>query len=513
MGRIGGRSPIRWWLTDSKDGSVVKELDQIISGLGLSHVSGPREVVLTGVTDDSRRVAAGNLFIARRGTAKDGQRYVADAIERGAAAVISTHPGVGGEGVSWWTIDEPGAITAEVAERFYDRPSEQLKLIGVTGTNGKTTVAYMVRHLMGAAGVKCGMMTTVEIDDGVESRVAELTTPGACEISRALARMVDSGCEACVMEASSHALDQGRCDALDFDVAVFTNLTGDHLDYHGSMEAYAQAKAKLLARSKAHVVNLDDPWCERMVDVSSAHVMGFGLGDEREGTRWRAQLCGVGTDGTRARLEGFDGVGGEVTLGMLGEHNVYNLLGALGATSACGVGLEDWSEAIASLRGAPGRLERVSERDDAFTVLVDYAHTDDALRNVLRALRPVVPDGAKLRVLFGCGGDRDMTKRPRMAEAACGLADAVVVTSDNPRTEKPSAIIDAIMGGVSEADRVRVRRIEDRAEAIENIIRDAEAGDVVLLAGKGHEDYQIIGTQKIHLDDREVARGVLEGLR
>ena len=488
----------------------MNDLSTLISGLAIRHAGGPREITPKHLTDDSRRIEPGDLFIARSGTTESGEKYIADAVRRGAAAVIAAELIETEPGVSFWVADDPAAITAELAERFYDRPSHRLTLIGVTGTNGKTTVAYMVRHLLNATDRKCGMMTTVEIDDGLSCRPAELTTPGACEISRTLAQMVAAGCEACVMEASSHALDQGRCDALDFDIGVFTNLTGDHLDYHGSMEAYAAAKAKLLQQARACVVNADDEWTPRLVDTTSDHVMGFHIGPVRQGSLWNAELKSTEIHGTHIVMHGFDDSPRELTLPMLGQHNVYNLLAAWGAANLSGVGIEALRDSIETMQGAPGRLERVSSPDHPFTVLVDYAHTDDALRNVLGALRPIVPEGGRLHLLFGCGGDRDPTKRPRMAQVACELADAIIITSDNPRTEDPAVIIDDIMAGVSDTDRSRVHRIEDRAEAIEAIIRSVRANDVILLAGKGHEDYQVIGTEKTRFDDREQARRVLE---
>lgn len=491
---------------------ALKPLHALIQDLPIRVAAGPAEPGLTGITDDSRRVTQGMLFIARVGTATDGARYIKEAAHKGALAVLSAAPAELPNHVTQLIGDDPGALTAELAERFYDRPSKKLKLIGVTGTNGKTTVAYMTRHLLSATGHKCGMMTTVEVDDGsAKPQAAELTTPGACEISATLARMVENGCEACVMEASSHALDQGRCAALDFDLAVFTNLSGDHLDYHQTMEAYAAAKAKLFEPAANAVVNLDDEWAGRIADLASDDVFGYTLGPVIEGALWNAEVVERGANGTRLVLEGYDDEPVALTLPLLGEHNTYNLLAAVAVANLFGHSLAQLKPHIESMPQVAGRLERVSEDDAAFTVLVDYAHTDDALRNVLEALKPLMPGGAQLRVLFGCGGDRDKTKRPRMAAVACELADAVVVTSDNPRTEDPAAIIDDVMAGVPRDKAGCVQRITDRREAIEKIIADANTGDIVLLAGKGHEDYQIIGTEKRPFDDRAIAREVIAG--
>ena len=476
-------------------------LDDLISGLPIRVIEGTEGVDIADVTDDSRLIQPGWLFIARKGTIDDGARFIEDAKARGAAAVVSAD----------------ATAMAQLAERAYGEPSQKLKLVGVTGTNGKTTVAYIVRHLLNSAGPQCGMMSTVEIDTGdTKPRPATLTTPGACEISRLLAEMVAHGCTHAVMECSSHALDQGRCDALAFDVAVFTNLTGDHLDYHQTMEAYAAAKAKLFALLRDQgvgVVNMDDAYGRRFAGELANRTMGFAIGGPREGVLWNAQVLDASADGSRIRLEGFDDASVELQLPLLGEHNIYNLLAAVGVANLSSISFKALRQSIERLHGVPGRLERVSKTDAPFTVLVDYAHTDDAIQNVLQALRPLVPQGASLRVLLGCGGDRDRTKRPRMAQVACGFGDQVIITSDNPRTEDPQAIINDIVAGVPEAQRDRVTTVIDRKAAIESIIRAAQPGDIVLLAGKGHEDYQIIGSTRHPFDDRVEARRVLAELK
>ncbi len=459
-------------------------IEKLIEGLPVRVVAGRAEADVADITDDSRRVMPGWLFAARPGTADDGARYIDDAMSRGAAAAVACD----------------ATTLATLAERVHGEPSKRLTLIGVTGTNGKTTVAYMIRHLLNATGGKCGMMTTIEVDDGsAKPQAAALTTPGSCEISRVLARMVTHGCETCVMECSSHALHQGRCDALDFDVAVFTNLSGDHLDYHGTMQAYAAAKARLFGLVGDHgraVINRGDDYHRVMADACAGEVVTFHPG--------QINIIDRDTTGSTLEMPLADGAA-SLRFPLIGRHNVANLAAACGAVDATRGSIE----AIQTMPPAPGRLERVSEADAPFTVLVDYAHTDDALRNVLEALRPLVQSGAALRVLFGCGGDRDRTKRPRMAAAACELADTVVVTSDNPRTERPQTIIDDILEGVPDAADDRVTTIVDRREAIDCIIRGAGEGDIVLIAGKGHEDYQIIGTTRQPFDDRVEARRVL----
>ncbi len=482
-------------------------IEALIEKLPIEPMSGPVDCDVAGLADDSRRVTPGALFVARKGHDSDGHAYVASALQAGAAAVLAERDVSVPSGVTLLWTQNASALLGELAERFYGRPSRKLTLIGITGTNGKTTTAYMVRHLLNAAGRKCGMMTTIEVDDGAETRPADLTTPGAIELSATLATMVDNGYEACVMECSSHALEQGRCDGLDFDVAVFTNLSGDHLDYHNTMEDYAAAKAKLFTRCGTRIVNLDDPWADRICDLKHKGVLGYSL--EQSEARLFAQILNSGADGTRLRID-FTDKSCEFTLPLMGRHNVANLLAAVGVSGVDCVGLKSVESAIQSMPSVPGRLERVSAAGAPFTVVVDYAHTDDALRNVLQALRPVTD--RRLRVMFGCGGDRDDTKRPRMAKVACALADDIIVTSDNPRTEDPQAIIADILKSVPDGKRDAVTIEVDRRAAIRRAVAGAEPGDVVLLAGKGHETYQIIGSERQPFDDRTEARRALQSM-
>ncbi|NBC95084.1 MAG: UDP-N-acetylmuramoyl-L-alanyl-D-glutamate--2,6-diaminopimelate ligase [Deinococcus-Thermus bacterium] len=470
------------------------QLAHLIKGLDAQLVRGEVDAHVAGVRDDSRRIERGDLFIARSGTREDGVGYVDDALGRGAAAAIA--------------CDSPTA--ARIAERFHGEPSTNLHLVGVTGTNGKTTVAWMIRHLLNAADRKCGLLSTIEIDDGgTEPQAAALTTPGACELSATLARMVEHGCEACVMECSSHALHQGRCEALDFNVAVYTNLSGDHLDYHQTMAGYAASKAKLFTLLRPDgraVVNGDDPHAPVMIDACAAPVVTYGLGET-------AEIVAADATGSRVRLV-HEGRPLEMTLPLVGRHNVYNLLAAYLAVvvpdGATAVAAAPAAAAAATLPPVPGRLERITPDEAPFQVVVDYAHTDDALQNVLQSLRCLLGTGGRLSVVFGCGGDRDRTKRPRMARVACDLAESVVVTSDNPRSEPPQAIIDQVMTGVPAAARDRVRCHVDRRQAIGQAVGRARPGDIVLIAGKGHENDQIIGPRRYDFDDRVEARRALE---
>jgi UDP-N-acetylmuramoyl-L-alanyl-D-glutamate--2,6-diaminopimelate ligase len=355
------------------------------------------------------------------------------------------------------------------------------------------------------------MIGTVEIDDGRSTREATMTTPGGCEIAELFVRMRDNGCRACAIETSSHALAQGRVAGIEFAGAAFTNLTGDHIDYHKTMDNYAAAKARLfelLAEDAVAVVNADDPWTERIVQDCQARVITFGFGTKAD---YKARDVAITANGSHFILHTPDGQA-EVNMGLIGKHNIENALTAAAlAGEAMGLSVHQIAAGLKDAAGAPGRLQAV-RLGQPFAVLVDYAHSDDALENVLTALRPLTR--GRLRVLFGCGGDRDPFKRPRMARTAETFADAVYVTSDNPRTENAQTILDEIVEGFSPSYRFKAVVEIDRRLAIQQIIADAAAGDVVLLAGKGHENYQIVGTTKHHFDDVEEATLVLSaGLR
>ncbi len=535
-------------------------LEQLTHDLVLSHRGGPmpRDVTVTDVTDDSRRTAPGALFIVRAG----GEAYLDDALAKGPAAILAPPQATPRGDVCWLTCDAPAAadqaLAGAIAHRFFGEPSRQLQLVGITGTKGKTTTAILVQHLLATAGVKCGLIGTIFIDDGQARRTAELTTPGAIEFNRLLRAMVDHGCRAAVAEVSSHALHQKRVAALRFAVGVFTNLTGDHLDYHRTMDAYADAKAMLLEQLPAGawaVLNADDVYAQRMADavpaqaravwtaVAAPHLHDGATSKPRHanaGLLACATPITLAADHTVAR---YDGPWGsfELQLPLVGEHNVANALQAIAAANCVTAMARTLRDAMRNCPTVPGRLEpvgagervsgvgsRVSEEGQEPpsssgqtpdprpqtplpTVLVDYAHTHDSLEKTLLALRPVTR--GRLIALFGCGGDRDKTKRPKMAAVACKLADRVVITSDNPRTEDPQAIIADIVKGVPQEAMDKVTIEPDRAAAIRVAVSLAEPGDTVLLAGKGHEDYQIIGKTKRHFDDREQAAEALRVYR
>ena len=503
------------------------KLAELIEGLSIEPIRGSASAEITGIVEDSRRATARCLFAARCGLQADGLKFVGDAVSAGAAAVLIPRGA---------TVDVPATVTVlttpdvaamlgPLAERLWSRPSEALRLVGVTGTNGKTTVSHLIHHILETAGLRCGLIGTVRHDDGNRdgttlmtstatiASMVTMTTPPAVEISPRLATMVANHCLAAVLEVSSHALHQHRTVGLAFDVGVFTNLSGDHMDYHGSLEDYADAKAMLFSSlpSSGHaVMNIDDPASSRMVADCSAQPLSCSLSDRR--AECFAEIGRQTISGVEAIFHGPWG-SFEVGLPLAGTHNVINALQAAGAAFVLGVGRASLQSALDGCTAPPGRLESVTGPDDAFTVLVDYAHTDAALANVLRTLRPLVPPDGRLRVVFGAGGDRDRTKRPRMGRVAARIADELIITSDNPRTEAPAAIIDEIASGVPDDQRSVTTLYTDRREAIETAIGGSRPGDVVLIAGKGHEPYQIIGTERHPFDDRIVARQAIASCR
>ena len=458
---------------------------------------------IAGVCEDSRRIRPGELFVARAGTKTDGARFLTDAQARGAAAAVVQHA-VADCSLPQIVLPDVNQAASILANAFFDRPDRTVRVLGITGTNGKTTTTYLLRHLLGKVGVSCGMIGTVEIDDGGSRCEAEMTTPSATQIARLLAGMRDNGCRACAMEVSSQALYQVRAAGVRFAGAAFTYLTGDHLDYHKTMDHYASSKAKLfesLDESAIAAVNDDDPYTPRMIEDCGAVIVRFGFNESAD---YRAMMPAITAAGTHFVLKTPDGQT-EVSMQLIGPHNIENALAAATlAGEVFGLSVHQIAFGLRDAPAAPGRLQPV-RCGQPFAVLVDYAHTDDAMENVLTALRPLTR--GKLRVLFGCGGDRDRTKRPRMARTAEKLADVIYVTSDNPRTEDPAGIIDEIVAGLT---RSRPATVElDRRKAIERVLGDARVGDVVLLAGKGHENYQIVGTEKRHFDDAEEARAFL----
>jgi len=459
---------------------------------------------ITGVTYDSRQAADAVCFVAVKGSEHDGHDFIAAAVIGGCSAVVCQDPANVPDGVACAVVDDTHCALGRLAQAIEGCPAAKLVNVAVTGTNGKTTVAYLVRHILDAAGHSPALLGTVAYDTGSRHLVASATTPDPVTLAGATAEMVRFGRTHLVMEVSSHALDQQRTAGLDFRVGIFTNLSGDHLDYHRTMDEYLAAKRRLfesLGAGSVAVINRHDDCGEQMADAarrSGASVVFYGLD---EGLGCAGRIVSLEDSGTVFAIR-IGGSEAEVHSPLIGKHNVMNALAAAGAADALGVDLAMIAAGLESSPPVPGRLEPVGGSSD-YRVFVDYAHTDDALVNVLTALNKV--KRGRLIVMFGCGGDRDRTKRPRMAAVAARLADRVVVTSDNPRTEEPRAIVDEILTGFSADDLKRCDVCVDRREAIGLAIDMARADDIVLLAGKGHEAYQEIGKTRIDFSDAEVA--------
>ena len=476
---------------------------------------GDRETEIHHLAADSRQVKQGSLFVAIRGRHSDGHAFLPGAVERGAAAVVveeaAARPGLSTP-IPIIEVKDSRIALARLAERFYDHPSSRLGLVGVTGTNGKTTVTCLIQSILQAAGHRAGLFGTLVYDLAGERLPSTHTTPESHLLQQLLARLVEKGADYAVMEVSSHALALNRVEGCEFDLAVFTNLTRDHLDFHHTMEDYFESKRRLFSdlirspkksRPKRAVINRDDPWGRRLIETIEAPVWTYGL----EG---RADLA---ANDLRSRLEGLaftavTPIGSfPVRSALVGRYNVYNLLAAIGAAIHLEIPPDRIRQGIASLSGVPGRFERL-DSGRGFSVIVDYAHTEDALDRLLRAVSELT--SGRVITVFGCGGDRDSGKRAPMGRAAARFSDMVMITSDNPRSEDPVRIMDAVTVGVREGSAQKKSPVEwmavpDRREAIERALDLAHPGDSVVLAGKGHEEYQIIGDRTIPFNDRQVA--------
>jgi UDP-N-acetylmuramoyl-L-alanyl-D-glutamate--2,6-diaminopimelate ligase len=493
---------------------TLRELCAAASFRGQASAAGTDQAV-TGVTYDSRQVKPGAVFVALRGVNADGTRFAPQAIANGAIAVVAETAAPAGVSVPWIQVSNARAALAELAATFYGNPSEELVLVGITGTNGKTTTSYVLASIFEAAGIKCGRIGTIGYRIGARELDAPRTTPEAPELQQMLRGMRAAGCGACVMEVSSHALALRRADSLRFAAGVFTNLTRDHLDFHGDMEAYFGAKRRLfeiLPEGAVGVINVDD---RRGADLVAAA--------RRPVTYAIDSAADVRPGPLTFTLDGleFDIRTPRGTLHarspLVGRPNAYNILAAAATAMALDLPFSAIETGIARLENVPGRFQVVSDAADDVRVIVDYAHTDDALKNLLETARPLAT--GRVITVFGCGGDRDRTKRPLMGAVAARLSDLVIVTSDNPRSEDPERILDEIRRGiVMPADRIAPKgqqkgtpslAIVDRREAIEKAIKDARRGDLVLIAGKGHEKYQVIGDKTLPFDDVEVARAAL----
>ena len=470
------------------------KLRDLLKDIPFTYTAVDLDIDIREVRYDSRAVQPGDLFVAVRGFATDGHAYIGMALKKGAVAVVCEQAG---KGIPAVIVPDARAALADIAGNRFDHPSRKLTMVGVTGTNGKTTTTTLIKHILEAEGHKVGLIGTNQNMIGDEVIPTERTTPESYELQALLARMAEAGCTHCVMEVSSHSLVLDRVRGVRFAVGAFTNLTQDHLDFHKTMEAYREAKAKLFTISDKGVINLDDPVADKMLADAECPCLTFSA--DKDAADLSAKNIELGASGVSFVAATRDAIA-RVSLGIPGHFSVENALAALGVCVALGVPLEHAARALGTAHGVKGRAE-VVPTDTDYTVLIDYAHAPDGVSNILRTVRGF----AKGRViaLFGCGGDRDRTKRPIMGQLAAELSDYCIVTSDNPRTEQPEAIIEDIVAGMKAA-KVPVDVICDRRAAIYHALDIAQKDDVIVLMGKGHETYQEIDHVKHHMDEREI---------
>ena len=476
-------------------------LEELIKGLKTVSVCGQTDIEITGVNIDSRRIKEGHLFIAQRGTQVDGHKFIPKAIELGAKAVLcEVLPEEKAEGVTYVQVESTEDVAGKVATIFYGDPSRKLKLVGVTGTNGKTTIATLLYNMFRKLGYKCGLLSTVcnYIED--EAVPADHTTPDPIELNYLLSRMVDAGCQYAFMECSSHAIAQKRIGGLDFAGGLFTNLTRDHLDYHKTFENYRNAKKAFfdqLPKTAFAITNADDKNGMVMVQNTKATVKTYST---RTMADFKAKILECHFGGMYLEIDGR-----EVGVQFIGKFNVSNLLAVYGAAVMLGEKPENVLLVMSTLKSVSGRLDPI-QSPEGYTAIVDYAHTPDALENVLNAIHEVLEGKGHVITVWGAGGNRDKGKRPLMAQEAVKQSDKVIITSDNPRFEEPQDIINDMLAGLDDQQMKKVVSIVDRREAIRTACMLAQKGDVILVAGKGHEDYQEIKGVKHHSDDKEVLR-------
>ncbi len=489
------------------------KLKDLLKDLEVKEIRGDLGVDINGIAYDSKAVKTGYLFIAIRGTMTDGHHFIDDAVKKGAACVISEED----QPISapHIVVQDSRYALAIVSKNFFGSPAQKINTIGVTGTNGKTTITYLLESIFISAGVKPGVIGTINYRFAGQTQKAPITTPQSLDLQAILATMREQGVSHAVIEASSHGIDQHRLTGIDFDGCIFTNISQDHLDYHKTMEDYASAKSRLFHQllpfsqkeNRFVVINIDDPVGQKIIEGLNQHretikIWAYGVDNQKDTQihpiHMHLDLEGikmeVRTPGKRINIESK----------LIGKHNAYNILASVGTSVALDVPIEKIKEGVEKVKVVPGRMERV-ENDLDLIIFVDYAHTADALEKVLNSIKPF--SAGRVITVFGCGGDRDQEKRPLMARAAWKNSDLVIVTSDNPRTENPDSIISDIEKGFpQDADYIV---ITDRREAIARAVGEVMPGDLLIIAGKGHEDYQIIGTKRVHFDDREVIREAL----
>jgi UDP-N-acetylmuramoyl-L-alanyl-D-glutamate--2,6-diaminopimelate ligase len=478
------------------------KLKEMLELLEKSEVHGDMDVEITGIEYDSRRVTSGSLFVAIEGENQDGHSFIPDALKRGASALV-LQKDFKSPSTPMIRVSDSREVLARISAHFFGEPSQGMKMVGITGTNGKTTTSYILKSILDASGIKTGLIGTIDYRIGDVTRRADKTTPESLDLQRILGEMKSSGMEVVVMEVSSHGLAQKRTYGIDFDITLFTNLSRDHLDFHKTMDSYGEAKMKLfegLSQEKKAILNFDDPFSEKIRDRTNAEIITYGL---KEGADFRGVIQSFTLQGSEMKVF-FNDEEAVIQSRLPGRTNLSNLLGAFALGISMGYSLEEVLMGIREVHDISGRLEPV-EAGQPFKVFVDYAHTPDALKKVLLALKELTPN--KVIVIFGCGGNRDRGKRPIMAKVATENAHFVILTSDNPRNEDPITILNAMKKGIAGGN---YEIIPDRREAIQRGIELAKEGDTILIAGKGHEDYQVIGDEKFPFDDQEVARGILE---
>jgi len=492
------------------------KIQKIFKEVDLINVNGSMEREISSVYYDSRKVDNGSLFVAIKGLNSDGHDFLGEAIKRGAKAVVVENgyqQSVIRDRLSETTcisVRDSRKALALISANFYGHPSREMSVIGITGTNGKTTISYLINSILKVNGFKTGLIGTIDYRFNGEIIPSSHTTPESLDLQMFFKRVVNGGGKYCVMEVSSHSLELDRVYGTSFETVVFTNLTQDHLDFHGTLEKYFNVKARLFKEYglKKAVINIDDPYGRRLIsDTKSEKILTYGI---KEDADVKADNISLSIDGLKFIANTSIGKL-KIESRLIGMHNVYNILAAISAAILEGLTRKNIIEGVLSVDVVSGRMERINEMQD-FTVIVDYAHTDDALKNVLKAAREIPHN--RITVVFGCGGDRDRGKRPLMGKVAIEYSDFVIITSDNPRSEEPLKIIEEIEKGIKQWSVVsgqwsvddRYIKIPDRREAIEFAINNASKGDIVIIAGKGHEDYQIFKDKKIHFDDREVAR-------
>jgi UDP-N-acetylmuramoyl-L-alanyl-D-glutamate--2,6-diaminopimelate ligase len=480
-----------------------RKLKDLLEGVETVRMQGSPDTPVQGLCADSRQARRGDLFFALPGEHTDGHRFIPAALQRGVAAVIAERAGDWGE--CWIQTPDCLEAMARISAAYYERPAEELNLIAITGSNGKSTCTYLTESLLKEAGRKTGMLTTIEYRCPGWTEAARATTPLSIDLHRFFRQMADAGATDAVMEVSSHGLALKRVLGVEFHTALFTNLSQDHLDFHKTMDEYAAAKARLFKQSVSAVINLDDAYAPVMTEAAEAagcHITTFSMENDQAGlvakririSADRVEFCAL----TMEKLQ-------KIELGIPAMFTVYNALAAAATGLALGFEIEAVAAALAGCKGIKGRIEVVPTGRD-FTVIIDYAHKPFALENIIRTFKAL--ETGRVVTLFGCGGDRDKTKRPLMGEIAARLSDFVVVTSDNPRTEEPGAIIEDILSGMK-GTKTPYIVIENRKDAIGWVLKNAQPNDIILLAGKGHETYQIIGKQKYPFDEREIVRAFL----